>query len=136
VNIPAPREYACFSVRGPSTHEQVTERLAHQPSVAWNAGDTNLRNGRLYPSMHWELRSGLPDTQPLAQHIDALLLFLGTRLEAMRSLALDHDLTIQCTGHFRPNGHGVHLHREAVRHAARLGCCFDFDFYFTESPEV
>jgi hypothetical protein len=136
VSTSPPREFAYFSVHGPSTHQQVTERLRIQPSEAWNSGDTNARNGKPYPSMHWELRSGVPDTQPLAQHVDALLLLLGTRLEELRSLALEHDLTIQCVGYFPPSGHGVHIHREVVRQAARLSCCFDFDFYYTESPEV
>jgi hypothetical protein len=130
------REYAYFSVSGPSTHEEVTAKLRLKPTDAWNAGDINPKNGRAYPSMLWRLRSGFDDTKPLSQHIDTLLLLLGTRLEELRSLALEHDLTIQCVGYYTPSGHGAHLNREVVRQAARLGCSFDFDFHYTEPPEV
>jgi len=85
--------------------------------------------------MAWRLDSGLDDTQPLALHIDALLLIVGAREEDLRDLWLDYDLTIQCVGYYPASGHGVHFDREVVRRAARLGLAFDCDFYYLDDRE-
>jgi hypothetical protein len=80
--------------------------------------------------MGWTINSGLDDTSPLHLHIDNLLLYLETKATALRELWVDYDLTIQCAGHYPPSGHGLHLSREVVRRAARLGIAFDLDFYY------
>jgi len=129
------REYAYFSVSGPGTHESVTDIIGLQPSQAWNAGDRSEQTGRVQKAMHWRLNSGFDDTVPLERHIDSLLLFLLPREEQLRKLWLDYDLVIQCVGHYLPSGHGVHLNREVVRQAARLGLAFDLDFYYQDDHD-
>ena len=129
------REYAYFFVAGPGTHESVTDILGLQPSEAWNVGDRSEQTGRVQKFMQWRLNSGLDDTAPLKDHIEALLLFLLPREEQLRKLWLDYDLFIQGVGHYAPSGHGVHLNREVVRQAARLGVAFDLDFYFFDDHD-
>ena len=126
------REYAYFHVSGPGTHEAISELLGLQASEAWNVGDINQRNGKPREFMSWRMASGLDDTRPLCAHIDALLLVLGARAVALRELWVDFDLTLQCVGYFPPSGHGCHLGREQVRHAAQLGLAFDMDFYYLD----
>jgi Domain of unknown function (DUF4279) len=122
------KEYAYFSVIGPGSHESITELLRIPPSRAWNAGDPNTRTGRAYGQMFWQLDSGLDQTQPLSNHIDTLLLILGTRTGELRSLWLENTLTLQCVGHYT-SSHGLHLDREHVRQIASLGLAIDLDFY-------
>lgn len=126
------REYAYFSISGPGRHEDVTALVGFTPSDAWNIGDINPRDGKPRRFMCWRLNSGLDDTSPLQLHIDNLLLYLGVKSGALRELWVDYDLTIHCTGHYPPSGHGLHLNREVVRQAARLGICFDCDFYYID----
>jgi len=79
--------------------------------------------------MAWYLRSGLDDTEELSAHIDSLLLALGPRAEALRSLWVDYTLTMQCVGYFPETGHGAHFDREVLRRLADLGLALDLDFY-------
>ncbi len=130
------REYAYVSISGLGQHEVITTALGLQPSNAWNVGDVNPRNGKPRKNMRWELHSGLDDTHSLREHIDELLLMLGTKELAVRALWVEYDLTLQCVGYFLPMGHGAHLDREVVRQAAGLGLAFDLDFYFVEDLDA
>ena len=129
------REYAYFKVSGPGTHEQITEILGLKPSEAWNVGDTNPQSGKPFNFMRWCLSSGFDDTQPLDSHIGSLLAVLHVKSEALRSLWLDYDLTLQCVGYFPSHSHGMHFNREQIRQAAQLGLAFDLDFYYVDDYE-
>lgn len=86
--------------------------------------------------MRWELHSGLDDTHSLREHIDELLVTLGTKELAVRALWVEYDLTLQCVGYYLPMGHGAHLDREVVRQAAGLGLAINLDFYFVEDMDA
>ncbi len=126
------REYAYFRVTGPGRHEVVSEKLSFPPSEAWSEGDARPRGGA-YQFMRWTLDSGYDDKEPLERHVESLLAILATRTQALRDLAADYDLTIQCIGYYPPSGHGAHISRDAVRTAAQLCVAFDFDFYYVDS---
>ena len=129
------REYAYFHVTGPGTHEQITAILGLKASEAWNVGDINPRNGQPRIFMSWRLSSGLDDTKPLDQHIENIFLYLHLKADALRSLWLEYDLTLQCVGYFPPSGHGMHFTREQLRQAAKLGLALDLDFYYVDDFE-
>ena len=134
------REYAYLTISGLGRpgigrHEEITSALDLKPSNSWNVGDVNPRNGKPRQSMRWELHSGLDDTHPLREHIDSLLLMLGTREQSLRALWVDYDLILQCVGYYPPMSHGAHFDRELVRQAANLGLALDLDFYFVAEPE-
>lgn len=82
--------------------------------------------------MTWRLSSALDDTQTLNMHIQTLFLYLRPKVDALRLLWVDYDLTLQCVGYFPPNGHGLHFDREQIRQAAQLGLAFDLDFYYVD----
>jgi hypothetical protein len=126
------REYAYIRVTGPGNHETITEILGLQPSEAWNLGDMNERNGKPRKFMSWRRGSGLDDTEPLREHIEALLLHLHSRSDAVRNLWVDYDLQLQCVGYYPPSGHGAHFDREQIRQAAQLGLALDLDFYYLD----
>ena len=82
--------------------------------------------------MRWRLNSGLDDTSPLEQHIQALLLTLNSRTHQIRSLIPDYQCTIQCVGYYAASGHGAHISPEFIKTAAHIGIGFDLDFYFID----
>lgn len=123
------REYAYFTITGPSTHEAVTEKLGIEPSKAWNAGEPNPRTGRPQAKMRWSLSSGHDDTEPLQCHIESLLSWLTRCSEGLRSLWVDHDLTIVCVSYYPEHSNGAYLDRETIRRLAMLGIALDLDFY-------
>lgn len=129
------REYAYLHITGPGSHAHVTEIIGLRPSEAWNVGDINSRNGKPRNFMSWRFSSGLEDTQPLDAHIENLLLQLKNKAEAIRSLWVEYDLTLQCVGYFPPSGHGMHFNRERIRQAAQLGLSLDLDFYYVDDYE-
>jgi hypothetical protein len=127
------REYAYVHISGPGTHEGITEALGLKPSDAWNIGDINPRNGTPRRDTHWALSSSLDDTHSIEEHIRSLVLFFRPKSEALRSLWVDYDITLQCVGHY-PRNHnpGIHFDRELVRQAAQLGMCIDCDMYWLD----
>ena len=129
------REYAYIHITGPGTHENVTEVIGLEPSEAWNMGDTNTHNGKPRKYMSWRLSSGLDDTQPLERHIENLFLYLNTKAEALRSLWVDYELTLQCVGYFPASGHGAHFNRDQIRYAAQLGLAFDLNFFYVDDHD-
>ena len=129
------REYAYLRITGPGSHETVTTTLGLQPSEAWNVGDLNPRNGKPRTFISWRLSSGLEDTSPLDQHVDAIFLMLHVKAEGLRKLWVDYDLQLQCVGYYPASGHGAHFDREKVWQAAQLGLAFDLDFYFVDDFE-
>ena len=79
--------------------------------------------------MQWRLDSELESSESLERHIEWLLLTIENKAESIRELSVDYDLTISCIGRITGIGHGLHLGRDLVRQAARLGIAFDFDYY-------
>lgn len=65
--------------------------------------------------MRWELHSGLDDAHPLREHIESLLVVLGTRERSLRARWVDYDLILQCVGYYPPMSHGAHFdHRRLI----------------------
>ncbi len=129
------REFAYFYISGSGRHESISDLLGLAPTQAWNVGDAIGETSRTRETMRWRLDSGLDDKNPLAAHLEALLWKLLSRESKLRELSLDYDHVLQCVGHYPPSGHGVHLGRETVRQAARLGAAFDLDFYYLDESE-
>lgn len=129
------REYAYLRITGPGSHETITKILGLRPSEAWNVGDINSRNEKPRTSMSWRLSSGLDDSIPLDQHIDAIFLVMQVKAEGVRELWVDYDLQLQCVGYYPATGHGAHFDREKVRRATQLGLAIDLDFYFVDDFE-
>lgn len=82
--------------------------------------------------MSWHLNSGLDDKEPLELHIQSLFLYFDVKIEELRKLWVDYDITLVCVGYFPPSGHGVHFNREQLRQAAQLGLAIDLDFYYVD----
>jgi len=128
------REYAYLSITGYGDHKEISQALELEPSRAWNIGEDRPRGGK-YTCTKWRLDSGLKDTESMDKHIDALLVGLESRREALRKLYPDWTASIQCVGYYPSSQHGHHLSKENIQTAAHLGLEFDFDLYFVGEDE-
>ena len=124
------REFAYLAVIGDGTHQEVTEILGIEPSLAWNVGEPSEHTGRIQKRMLWQKNSGLDDKEELSKHIEALFFILGQKHKEIKELFFrGYDPFIQCVGHYPESGHGTHLSRDIVRQAGQLNLAVDLDFY-------
>ncbi len=126
------REFAYFFVRGMGRHEVITEAIGVAPTEAYSEGDLNPHTGKLWGYMLWRLNSGLVDREPLENHINAILLWLNRFPGAIRRLADEYELTLQCVGWYPGPGFGAHFNREQTRVLGHLGIAIDLDCYFLD----
>ena len=124
------REYAYLSIMGNGTHQEITEILGIEPSLAWNAGEKSEHNGRTQKLMHWKKNSGLDDKESLENHIEAIFFLLSRKHKEIQELFFKgYDPYIQCAGYYPESGHGTHLSREIIRTAGQYNLAIDLDFY-------
>lgn len=124
------REFAYLAVIGGGSHQEVTDILGVEPSLAWNAGEPSERTGRIQKRMFWKKDSGLDDKEILSMHIETIFFILGQKHKAVQELFFrGYDPYIQCVGYYPESGHGTHLSRDIVRQAGQLNLAIDLDFY-------
>jgi Domain of unknown function (DUF4279) len=124
------REFAYLAVIGDGTHQEVTDILGLEPSLAWNAGERSEHTGRIQKRMLWQKKSALDDKEELSKHIESLLFILGRKHKEVQDLFFrGYDPYIQCVGYYPESGHGTHLSREIIRQAGQLHLGIDLDFY-------
>lgn len=124
------REFAYLYITGNGSHQEITEILGIEPSMAWNVGDTNERNGKTQRSLHWKKNTGLDDKESLESHLDAIFFLLSKKHNEIQELFFKgYDPHIQCVGYYPDSGHGVHLNRDIIRKAGQLNLAIDLDFY-------
>ncbi len=123
------REYAYLRVIGSGCHTKITDALGMEPTNSWSEGDIGP-NKRPRKETSWQLESGLDDTNPVEDHLNKLFKALEPIQEQIFALSQSYEIYIQCVGYFPPSGHGIHLDKEMITKAARLGAAFDLDFYY------
>lgn len=124
------REFAYLAVVGDGTHQEVTEILGMEPTLAWNAGEPSEHTGRIQKRMLWQRRSGLDDTENLEKHIRSIFFLLYHKHKEIQDLFFrGYDPLIQCAGYYPESYHGTHLSREIIRQAGLLNLAIDLDFY-------
>ena len=124
------REFAYLAVIGDGTHQEVTEILGIEPSLAWNAGEPSERTGRIQKRMLWQKDSGLDDKEELSKHIEAIFFILGQKHQELKELFFrGFDPYIQCVGYYTESSFGTHLSRDIVRQAGQLNLSIDLDLY-------
>src|SRR5579862_5983010 len=78
----------------------VSQLLILEPDKSYDIGDAV--NSKLYPDgpfrkeAFWSLKSRLPDSAPLAQHLRTLVEMFDSRLEALRSIRLNSKQMFWC----------------------------------------
>lgn len=126
------RQYAYFRVEGSGDYREVTKVIGREPSSAHSEGETNPCTGKPFRTMTWRFDSGYDDTVPLAQHIGAIIDWLGGSPEAIKRLSESYRITLQCVGYFPKHQLGLHLSRDHVRLLGQMGVEVDMDFYYID----
>lgn len=116
---------------GGGSAADVTARLCLEPSVAHDVGESrSARDPRLWTSAHWSLKSVLPDSEPLAEHLAWLLDRVSDKGRELQSLADDgYELDWFCLIGFEGGQGGVLLPADLLVRLASLPIELNLDLY-------
>jgi hypothetical protein len=80
----------------------------------------------------WFLKSSLPISSPVEEHLEALLLVLESRAKAIATLlnVYQAEAGLNCAIYYENFTPGIHLSRSITRRTAALGLYVDLDLYF------
>jgi hypothetical protein len=111
--------------------QQLTAWTGLLPSRTWMAGEL-IREGALlrYEHSGWSIRSGLPHSRSLEDHVDALLRRLKPGWDTLLGLCQRYDAEVACAvysyGGARP---AIHLRKDQCRRLSELNASLDVDVY-------
>jgi hypothetical protein len=111
--------------------EQITGVTGLAPTKTWRVGEP-IREGLLlrHKQSGWSIASGLPHSQELEDHVEALLRRLGSGWRALVDLGRRYDAEVDCAvycyGGVRP---AIHLSEEQLHRLAELNAALDIDLY-------
>ena len=121
----------------PCTVEELTRRIGLQPTEAWHAGDPSPPPRQTRKVSAWHLRSRLPPSELVEQHIIDVLDQIRGHEAAVREVARECHVFMECVGHFYDYYPGFVLDADTMRRLGECGTTLDLDFYhyFTEKQE-
>jgi hypothetical protein len=127
-------QYAYFTVTGDFEPARISERLQLEPTDSWKKGERNEVTHYERKFSRWCLRSRLPDTEKLEDHIRDVLNQLAPRSGQVRELVDELGMgVIECVGHFHASYPGFTLERDLVAAMAQMNLELDCDFYYMYS---
>ena len=111
---------------------QIAEILGHEPTSSFEKGDpaskrspkSGCRKGSA-----WLLKSTLPRSEPLKEHVSQLLAFAQEKEAALLQLKSRCHIDIFCGLFFAGGGGGFCLAASDAGELARLGIDLDLDIY-------
>lgn len=129
------REYAYFRASGLFDPEQITKLIGLEPTECWSVGDEFVRRGhtRIRRGSHWRLDSKLPDTEPLSDHIEAILNRIAPHRAGLLKASTKVKLQIMCVGYYYQS-FSWELNIDHQQLATNLNITFCFDIYNFEDP--
>jgi hypothetical protein len=136
------REYAYFRAVGIFDPADITKAIGLEPTECWSLGDEFVRRGHTLTRRGscWKLDSGLDDTNPLGQHVDALLRKLTPRRAGVLEAAPMAKLQIVCVGYYYQSfSWELDFHHQQLATALNIGFWFDtysFGDYHEEMVEL
>jgi uncharacterized protein DUF4279 len=106
----------------------VTAIMGVEPTTAWVKGEQYAAGG---PSLRrtfsrWSLSSGLPRTEPVERHLEALLAKLEPRQKEIKEIAARFPVMIG-VAHAHEHHPGFHLEPPILERLARVGLPVDFE---------
>ncbi len=124
--------YASFKIIGPHLDpEQVTRSIGISPSKTWRIGDLVVEQALLrHKNNGWLLKSNLPLSATLKEHVRFILAQLQVSWQALKELCTQHDAEISCVvmsyGGDRP---AMFFDKDIISRAADLNAAIDIDLY-------
>ena len=125
--------YAYFAVKDleldPSA---LTAQLRVAPYDSWAKGDLSpSRRERTFGL--WSLRSRLPMTAELEDHVRDVLMQMDANPEAFLAVSTQYSGYMQLVGEFHEIGVGLHFTQDVLARLAHYRLALDFDAYYLYS---
>ncbi|PTY01974.1 hypothetical protein DB347_25215 [Opitutaceae bacterium EW11] len=110
---------------------EITGRIGVDPTATRTRGEPVKRGAhdRFVAQNEWQLRSRRPPTDDPELHIRDVVAQLQGREEAVREIAREHKVVMQCVGYFHHHDPGFSLDAVAIQGLARCGASLDLDYY-------
>lgn len=127
------RQYAYLGIQGKGPAKKITDVLGINPDDEWSEGDPwqakGLHKKRWFTN--WKLNSGLPETEDLNAHVEAILGRLRVRELALQSLVGDYDVRMILVS-YNLQCFSFELDFQNQRRLTQLGIRTWFDAYIDE----
>jgi hypothetical protein len=110
----------------------VTKRIGLEPTKSFVKGDSfpNHSKSRRQHSI-WEIQSPLPLSVDVEEHIEALLSFLESNIEAVQKAKENFEVGVSCAVYYHEGcNQGFYLTESIIERLAKLNLSIDFDLYF------
>jgi hypothetical protein len=121
-------EYGCDS-------QDISTLLGIEPTETFKKGDVKRRDERgihpdvLYETNFWILESELPDTATEEEHLEAMLMRLEAKEEAIKDLATKYEVEIEVYGtRYHPHL-GIFIEKAVSKKIASLGIGLGLSIY-------
>jgi len=76
--------------------EQISQRLGVQPTHAHRTGEQRAPRSPCYPDDSWQFEPPVPETEPLARHIEALWQVLQPDVDFLKALKQRFKVDVFC----------------------------------------
>ncbi len=122
---------ADFIVEGGSRSDELLGRLTLVPTKTWNAGDRRRMGARaVHTRAGWSLRSPLPKTATVAEHLRALLVALRPHRRALKIVVdqFEGGFSVGVITH-GAKGPDLYFDQTLLRDIVDLGADLDIDLY-------
>lgn len=127
------RQYAYLGIQGKGPAKKITDALGVNPDDEWSEGDPWKTKGphKKRWFTNWKLNSGLPETEDLNAHVEAILRRLRVRELALQSLVGDYDVRMVFVS-YNLQCFSFELDFQHQRRLTQLGIRTWFDAYIDE----
>ncbi|WP_026472262.1 DUF4279 domain-containing protein [Alkanindiges illinoisensis] len=133
-------EQASFYISSALYHSEQLQALINLPSEKqYSKGDIKrydpVRQQPIYQTIsRIEIKSGLPATACIVEHVEALLNLLESQQAQLWQMAQDYHIEFGITASgYMSNPHKRFFPAQTIERLAKLGLILDCDFYFNDS---
>jgi hypothetical protein len=134
---PENRTYAYFSLIEPDFDPaEITRRLGIEPSDSWRKGDPHPKIFGAYRKFsRWSLKSRLPASANLKDHVVDVLDQMDAKKESFCSVLSEFKGELQLVGYFELHYPGFGLPASSTERIGFYRLSLDCDFYYLYSNE-
>lgn len=122
------RQYAYFTLTGEFDPADISKQVGVEPSDSWRKGELHKR-GYERRFSRWSLRSQLPDSADLEEHVRNVLAQMDAHEQGFVAITRDHVCWMELVGYFHAGYPGLSFDRAIVQGLAKYRLAVDFDFY-------
>lgn len=109
--------------------EEIIKQTGIQPSTTWHKGEVKHNTSMFYKDNGWELKSILPLSSPLADHVNSLLNTVNFAHQKFISFTSKYFSILSCAIYFDEQSPQIYFENELLKHLADLNLRLDIDIY-------